>query len=304
MRGGRSARALWTLRGEVLAGLLLSGLLPMALAGAALPRSRTYLRRYGLIAAVMLAFPFAAFLNVGEARPPVLFGKNTDRLLLFAVPVLLPLALHAVEAVLRRPKAVPSQDAHPSPWWSRAGWIATAVFLLALGLGLDRYRRADLRGSRDGPLLLAFCRESLRVAGRLERGGGVSFEPTTMRYRWGIDHPSEMARMRWFLRDGWGDLPHYASGEAQTAVPHATVTVPCFRPRPLAVELVLDAARPSLVLLSMNTTLFATRLVGPGPTAVAVDVPADALFRGDNRLTLSLGPAETVTLRRVAWRVR
>lgn len=297
--------ALWTLRGEALAGLLLSGLLPLAGAGALLPRSRTYLRRYGVLVATMLAFPFAAFLNVGEARPPVLFGKNTDRLLLFAVPVLLPLALHAVEAVLRRPPPGPPADAAFAPWWSRAGWIASAAFLLALGLGLDRYRRADLRGSRDGPLLLAFCRESFRVGGRLERGGDVAFEPGAMRFRWGVDHPSEMARMRWFLRDGWGDLPHYAEGDARTAAVEATVTVPCLRPRPLAFELVLDASRPTPVGLRVNATPLATRLVGPGPTAIAVDVPADALFRGDNRLTIALpDPADAVTLRRAAWRAR
>jgi hypothetical protein len=293
--------ALWALRGEALAGLLLSGLLPLAIAGALLPRSRAYLRRYGLLVLTMLAFPFAAFLNVGEARPPVLFGKNTDRLLLFAVPVLLPLALHAVEALLRRPQPEPPADAPGSPWWSRAGWIATAVFLAALGLGLDRYRRADLRGSRDGPLLLASCRESLRVAGRLERGGDVSFEPATMRYRWGIDHPSEMARMRWFLRDGWGDLPHYATEDARTAASGATITLPCLTPRPLALELVLDAERPTLVLVGVNSTLFGAQIAGPGPTALALEVPLEALFRGDNRLTLTVG-ADAVTLRRVSWR--
>jgi hypothetical protein len=294
--------ALWTLRGEVVGGLLLSGLLPMALAGASLPRARAYLRRYGLAALTMVAFPFAAFLNVGEARPPVLFGKNTDRLLIFAVPVLLPFALHALEALLRRPRGEPAAAAPPAPWWSRAGWVATAVFLLALGLGLDRYRRADLRGSRDGPLLLALGRESLRVAGRLERGGDVVFEPGAMRFRWGVDHPSEMARMRWFLRDGWGDLPHYAEGDALTRAAEATVTVPCFRPRPLAVELVLDAERPTPVGLRVNAVQLGARLVGPGATALALDVPADALFRGDNRLTLA--PADPVTLRRVAWRAR
>jgi hypothetical protein len=294
--------ALWALRGEALAGLLLSGLLPLAVAGALLPRSRAYLRRYGLLVLTMLAFPFAAFLNVGEARPPVLFGKNTDRLLLFAVPVLLPLALRAVEAVLRRPEAGPSAEVPVPPWWSRAGWAAAAVFLLALGLGLDRYRRADLRGSRDGPLLLALCRESLRVAGRLERGGDVRFEPAAMRFRWGVDHPSEMARMRWFLRDGWGDLPHYAEGDARTAAAEATVTLPCLRPRPLAVELVLDASGPTPVGLRVNATQLGSRLVGPGATALSFEVPAEALYRGDNRLTLT--PADAVTLRRVAWRAR
>jgi hypothetical protein len=253
---------------------------------------------------MMLAFPFGAFLNVGEARPPVLFGKNTDRLLLFAVPVLLPLALHAVEAALRRPRSEPGADAPASPWWSRVGWIATAVFLLALGLGLDRYRRADLRGSRDGPLLLAFCRESLRVAGRLERGGAVAFEPEAMRYSWGVDHPSEMARMRWFLRDGWGPLPHYASGDARMQAAESTLILPCLRPRPVALDLVLDAPRAVAVGLRMNGTPLDTRLVGPGPTALALAVPAEALLRGDNVLALAVrDTAEALALRRVSWQV-
>lgn len=294
--------ALWTLRGEVAAGLLLSGLLPLAIAGAFLPRARTYARRYGLAAATMVAFPFAAFLNVGEARPPVLFGKNTDRLLLFAVPVLLPLALHAVDAALRRPRAEPLSGPAGPRWLDHAGWAATALVLLALGLGLDRYRRADLRGSRDGPLLLAFCRESLRAAGRLERGVVVAFEPAAMRYRWGVDHPSEMAGMRWFLRDGWGDLPHYATGAARIQAAEAAVILPCLRPRPLSVEVVLDAPRPSPVGVRLNARPLGTRLVGPGPTVLQLAVPEEALFRGDNVLALRpQDPAASVALARVAW---
>jgi hypothetical protein len=122
-----------------------------------------------------------------------------------------------------------------------------------------------------------------------------------MRYRWGIDHPSEMARMRWFLRDGWGDLPHYATEDARTAASGATITLPCLTPRPLALELVLDAERPTLVLVGVNSTLFGAQIAGPGPTALALEVPLEALFRGDNRLTLTVG-ADAVTLRRVSWR--
>jgi hypothetical protein len=296
--------ALWALRREVMAGLLLSGLLPLALVGAALPRARTYLRRYGLAAAIMLAFPFAAFLNVGETRPLVLFGRNTDRLLLFAVPLLLPLALHALAALFRRPASEPEAPAIAGPWWDRAAWAATAALLLSLAVGLDRYRRADLRGSRDGPLVLAFCRESLRVAGRLERGGAVSFEPAAMRFRWGVDHPSEMARMRWFLREGWGPLPHYATGDARMQAAESTVIVPCLRPRPLALDLVLDAPRAVAVGLRMNGTPLDTRLVGPGPTALALAVPAEALFSGDNVLALAVrDTAEALALRRVSWQV-
>ncbi|HET9317379.1 MAG TPA: hypothetical protein VFQ51_17440, partial [Vicinamibacteria bacterium] len=240
---GSILRTLWQYRAETLVGLLLSGLLPLAAAGACLRRARPYLRRYWFLLLVTLGFPFVAWMNVGETRPLALFGRNTDRLLVFAVPAVLPLALLALEALLRRPAPVAAPDPAPARGLDRGAWILTGLVMAALVLGLDSYRRADLRGARDGPLVLAFCRETLRAAGRVERGDEASFDTARQRYAWGVSPPAEMARMRWFLREGWGTLPHYGMEDAVVRAREATLVVPCLSPRRLAMTLRLEAAR-------------------------------------------------------------
>ncbi len=294
---------LWHHRAETLRGLMLSGLLPLAVAGACLRRARPYLRRYSFLLAVTLGFPFVAWMNVGETRPLALFGRNTDRLLIFAVPAILPLALLALEALFRRPAHAPEPSRTPPRGVEQAAWAAAALSLAALVVGLDRYTRADLRGSRDGPLVLAFCRETLRTAGRVERGDDVSFETARQRYAWGVSPPAEMGRMRWFLREGWGALPHYGMGDAVVRDRVATLVVPCLQPRRLAMTLRLEAASPVPVGFSINARPLRQSLVGPGVTAVALDVPGELLFRGDNLLGLD-GPAavDALTLRSIAWR--
>jgi hypothetical protein len=300
---GPILHGLWQYRVETLTGLLLSGLLPLAAAGACLRRARRYLRRYWFLLLVTLGFPFAAWMNVGETRPLALFGRNTDRLLVFAVPALLPLALLALEALARRPVAASAAPGAPVRWAERTAWVLAFVVLAGLALGLDRYRRADLRGSRDGPLVLAFCRETLRAAGRVERGDEVSFDLARQRYLWGVSPPAEMGRMRWFLRDGWGSLPHYGMGDAVMRERGATLVMPCLRPRSLAMTLGLEAAHAVPVGFSVNARPLRQALVGPGITSVELQVPGELLFRGDNLLGLG-GPeaAETVTLRSLAWR--
>ncbi|HET9316333.1 MAG TPA: hypothetical protein VFQ51_12140, partial [Vicinamibacteria bacterium] len=62
-------------------------------------------------------------------------------------------------------------------------------------------------------------------------------------------------------------------------------------------------ARAVPVGFSINTRPLRQALVGPGVTSVALDVPGELLFRGDNLLGLG-GPeaAEVLTLRSLAWR--
>jgi hypothetical protein len=299
---GGILRVLWQYRAETVVGLLLSGLLPLAVAGACLRRARPYLRRYWFLLLVTLGFPFVAWMNLGEARPLALFGRNTDRLLLFAIPAVLPLALLALEALFRRPApaTLPAVAARRAEW---TAWALTALVMAAVTLGLDGYRRADLRGARDGPFVLAFCRETLRTAGRVERGDEVSFDTARQRYVWGLSPPAEMGRMRWFLRGGWGTLPHYGTGDAVVRDREATLVVPCLRPRRLAMTLRLEAPSALPVGFSINARPLQQALVGPGVTSIALDVPGELLFRGDNVLGLG-GPeaAEALTLRSVAWR--
>jgi hypothetical protein len=109
--------------------------------------------------------------------------------------------------------------------------------------------------------------------------------------------------MRWFLRDGWGSLPHYGLGDAVMRERDAMLIVPCFHPRRLALTLSLDAARAIPVGFSINARPLQQALVGPGITSVALDVPGELLFRGDNSLELD-GPeaADALTLRSLAWR--
>ena len=299
---GGILRSLWQYRAETLTGLLLSGLLPLAAVGACLRRARPYLRRYWFLLMVTLGFPFVAWMNLGETRPLALFGRNTDRLLIFAVPAVLPLALLALEALFRRPEPEQAPAGPPERRTERAAWVLTALLLAAFTLGFDRYRRLDLRGARDGPLVLAFCRETLRAAGRVERGDDVSFDTARQRYAWGVSPPAEMGRMRWFLRSGWGSLPHYGMADAVVREREATLVVPCLRPRPLALTLRLEAAHALPVGFSINARPLHQVLVGPGITSVTLEVPGELLFRGDNLLGLG-GPeaAEALTLRSLAW---
>lgn len=163
--------------------------------------------------------------------------------------------------------------------------LATAAVVAFPLLALDRYRRVDLRGPRDGPLLLAVSRQSLAFARRLEASRTLAYDVATRRFRPGQDEPRYLERMRWFLRDGWGDKPHYATGPATMRARTATLLLPCLRPDEMTLTLLLRAPETAALSVTLNGREL-HRAAFAGDLRLKVRVPAGTLFRGDNVLAL------------------
>jgi hypothetical protein len=182
--------------------------------------------------------------------------------------------------------------------------MLTLAFLAALPLALDRYQRVSLGERRDGPLVLGLSRETLRTARRLEQGREIAFDAARQRFAWGRSEPADLRYMRWFLRDGWGDGAHYGIGDIVLREAQATLLLPCLRPQPLEVALVLEAPREVRLAAYLNGE--AVGEVGAGADAVesVLHLPAEPLFRGDNLLKLAVkGPYDAhVRLRRLTYR--
>jgi hypothetical protein len=264
---------------------LLHGVTPLALLGALRAGSRRFLFRYGYLLAAALALPFAASVYTDDPSVPF-FLDDIPRLLVYALPLLLALALAALDRVW--PHRVPA----PAPWRHRprialAGAVAAGLVALAPLLLQDRYRRADLRGPRDGRLVLALARESLATADRLERGGAVAYDPETRRFVPRKTVPSLAGRMRWFLRDGWGPKPHYGTGPVLTAEPEAALLVPSYGTRDLTLGLLLSAPEPRRVRVSLNGRVLGEAAVSGQRARHRFRAPRSAWFRGDNVLRLA-----------------
>ncbi len=75
------------------------------------------------------------------------------------------------------------------------------------------------------------------------RGEEVALDPSERRYAWGDSHPSEMDRMRWFLREGWGERAHYGTGEVTMHAERASVLLPVLVPADLSAALHVQAPR-------------------------------------------------------------
>jgi hypothetical protein len=277
--------------------MLLLGLTPLAVAGALRGHARPFLMRYGWLAAGLLALPLFAASYVSGS----FFAADVTRLLLYALPLLVPLALMAVFPVIPA-SGPPSAAGATARRVSRAGGLATAVIVLGLPSALDRYRRVDLRGTRDGPLVLALCRESLQAAQRLDRGREVVLDAERTGFQWGVSPPEEMGRMRWFLREGWGPLAHYGVGEVVMREARASLIVPSLRPRDLEATLRLEAPALRRVEVLVNGRSLGQQAVGPSGTEAVVRLPAAALFRGDNVLTVSAPDGPGVRFRSLAVR--
>jgi hypothetical protein len=269
---------------EWIPAALLGGLTPLALLGALRGAGRLLLRRYGYALAVTWALPFAASVYTGDRSVPF-FLDDIPRLLLYALPLTVALALVAWDAVFAHLEA-------PGERLTYGTQVALATGLAGLALAalpafaLDPYRRADLSGPRDGRLVLAFCRESLAEARRLEEGRLVDYDPERRSFVPRKSYPELMGRMRWFLRDGWGPAAHYGAGPVVAQAPEAALALPCLRPEDLNATLTLQAPRAMPVRVAINGRVVAELRVRPEPQRLRVLLPGGALFRGDNELRL------------------
>jgi len=281
--------------------LLMGGVLPLALLGALRRDVRPDLVRYGYLMVFTAALPFAAGLYVGESQVEAFFSGDVPRLLLYALPVWLPAALGAFGTRARsaapiRWKGLPALD------W--AAGLAAVGLVAALPLELDAYRRADLTGTRDGPWVLATCGESLKAAGRLERGQPVAFDASTQRFAWGRSEPTALGRMRWFLLEGWGSQAHYGLDDIVMRGSQASLLLPVLAPRDIEVVLEADLPQPARLSVFANGELAGQVGFDEGRSTRAVRLPAAALFRGDNRVSLVArgGPPPGLRLRRLEFR--
>ena len=262
--------------------ILLWGATPLAVLGALRPAARPFLQRYGYLAAVTLLAPFVAFLNAPRA---VAAPYVVPRHMIYAVPFVLPLALLAVDRLWRNVGTPPPPPAGRPRWRWMAALGAAAVLVFPFA-ALDRYRRAPLHDPLVGPLVLTTCRESLRTARALSAGREVVWDIDGTGWSWGRSDPGEMARMRWFLREGWGHLPWNQTGDARMVGPEASVLLPSFGGSGLDVHLTLSAPRELVLGIAVNGRPVERLVVTSDAQPRAVHIPANLLFRGDNVLTI------------------
>lgn len=279
--------------------LLLGGLTPLALLGALLPNARSYLARYGYFIVLAFALPLAAAVYTGEGDPAQFFVRDVPRLILYALPVTLPLALLALDRLW--PHRSGERARRPGRAVEVAGGIAAWAVALTPLLVVDPYRRIDLGGRRSGPYVVGLCRGTLRTASRLEAGQSIVWDPESRRFVPGVDHPGQLDRMRWFLWDGWGSEAYFGTGDITMMESRASLLVPVLRPMDLEATFAADAAREATLEVRLNGAVVGELRVGPDRRDAFVRLPARLLFRGDNLLTLQ-GRASSMRL--LALRLR
>jgi len=182
----------------------------------------------------------------------------------------------------------------------RAAAIGLVVVLAAPFLLLDPYRRLPLHQVRDGLLVRAFTRESVRTARRLDRSEEVAFELERHDFVWGASDPADLWKTRWFLRDGWGEHAYYGGGDALLRGREGTLVLPILTPRPILMRLTLVPARVCEIDVLANGHPVATFRTDPGPTTRSLQLPAWTLFRGDNLVTVRPRDGEGQPLRLVS----
>lgn len=282
--------------------LLLGGLTPLAALGALLPAARGYLARYGYFVALGYALPLAAAVYTGQGAPVQFFHRDVPRLVLYALPVTLPLALIALERLSPQRTAAP--EPRPYRLADTGAWLGALAVVLLPPLVLDRYRRVDLAERRSGPYVLALCRGSFRTASRLAAGQPITWDPVSRGFVPGVDHPGQMDRTRWFLWDGWGAEAYFGTGDIVMQAERASLLVPALEPLELEMIVAVDADRESRLAVELNGARVGALSVARQRRDERLILPAALFMRGDNLLSFVAADGATLRLRLLALRLQ
>jgi hypothetical protein len=276
--------------GRWLAVTAIGGLTPLAIAGALRASARPFRRRYAWVLAATLVQPLLAHYAIQQVV------GEMNRYLLYAVPVLVALALLALDRIVPNLDTPPPEPSTPRPV-SRVAAAGAVLAVVVPLLVVDRYRRLDLQGRRDGNYILGFCHGTLNTARKLGDGAAVLLRMDERRFDPQRFEPGMFERMRWFLRDGWGHAPEYGTDEALMQSDRATLVLPCYTPTTTEVTLAMSAVHDTPLRVSVNGHALGEGTVGRERTRLRFLVPAEALFRGDNLLTLESADAAATALR-------
>jgi hypothetical protein len=158
-----------------------------------------------------------------------------------------------------------------------------------------------LHDYRDGPLVLALCRESVRTARRLEGGRTVSLSAEQVVPAPAGAARADPSRIRWFLREGWLEGARYGHAAAVMAEPRAAILLPVLRPEDLELTLAIDTPESTALSFLVNGRP-AAEAGRSADGSVVVRIPRALLFRGDNLMTMTTPRFEGVRLRTITCR--
>ena len=265
---------------------VLGGLMILAVAALYRVEAREYLRLHALTLLPLLALPLFAASYTGAGPATSFFAGDVRRLLIYALPFAAALAVH-LDPAHGAPRALPS-----APRLTQAAMALVLASLIAPA-ALDGYSRADLTTSRDGPYVLGFARETLKTARKLDRGETVILDPLERTFAWGVSPPRDLAKLRFFLRSGFGPLAHYGIHDIKMRETKAIMIAPLLSSRALTVSLTMDARESAWISLFAGGRQAGEALIGPQAVQMTFDLAPSSLFRGDNPIELRCVKAAT-----------
>lgn len=264
---------------EVAPEFLLGGFAFTGLLALYRPAARDFLKDHLLTLGPLLVLPIMAATYSGAGAAASFFTDDVRRLLIYVLPFVAALAVHLDPGHGRTRTITAPTGANRV--------IGVIALLLAISpLALDRYSRVDLSISRDGPYVLGFARETLKTARRLQRGETVILDPAERKFAWGVSPSNELARLRFFLRRGFGPVAHYGIHDIRMREATATLIAPLYEARMLRLTLTMDARASAWVSVSAGGRRVGETLVGPHAVKATFEIPAANLFRGDNPIQL------------------